>query len=73
MDQRNVSSATEMAKLADLVYDSNRDGNAKIQTRRHLSFRGNQPFNPRYFSIPNVNAESSKNGVNEVSGDRKPE
>ena len=30
VDQRNVSSATEMAKLADLFYESNRDGNTKL-------------------------------------------
>ena len=73
MDQHNVSSATEMAKLADLFYESNRDGNAKIDARRNFFPRGNQPFKPKNFSIPNVNAESSKNGVNAVSGDKKPD
>ena len=33
VDQRNLSSATEMAKLADLFYQLNRDGNAKIDAR----------------------------------------
>ena len=37
VDQRNVSSATEMAKLADLFYESNRDGNAKIDARRNFN------------------------------------
>ena len=34
VDQRNVSSTTEMAKLADLFYESNRDGNTKFDARR---------------------------------------
>ena len=29
VDQRNVSMVTEMTKLADLFYESNRDGNKK--------------------------------------------
>ena len=73
MDQRNVSLATEMAKLADLFYESNRDGNTKINARRNFYSRGNQPFKSKNFQTPNVNFESSKNGVNAVSGDRKPE
>ena len=60
MDQRNVSSATEMAKLADLFYESNRDGNAKIDARRNFNSRGNQPFKPKHFLVPNVNSESGK-------------
>ena len=72
VDQRNVSSATEMAKLADLFYESNRDGNTKLDARRNY-FRGNQPFKPKNFQTPNANFESSKNSVNAVSGDRKPE
>ena len=40
MDNRNVSSATEMAKLADLFYESNRDGNTKIDARRNFNSRG---------------------------------
>ena len=73
VDQRNVSSAMEMAKLADLLYESNRDGNAKIDDRRNFNSRGNQPFKPKNFSMPNVNSEWIKNGVNAVSGDKKPE
>ena len=73
MDQRNVSSATEMAKVADLFYESNRDGNTKIDARRNFSSRGNQPFKPKNFQMPNVNSELNKNGVNAVSGDRKTE
>ena len=45
MDQRNVSSATEMAKLADLFYEPNRDGSTKIDARRNFNSRGNQPLN----------------------------
>ena len=71
-DQRNVSSATEMPKLADLFCESNRDGNAKIEAKRNFNSRGNH-FKPKNFSMPNVNSESSKNGVNAVNGDRKPE
>ena len=69
----NVSSATEMAKLALLFYESNRDGNAKFNARRNFSSRGNQPLKPKNLSLLNVNSESSKNGVNTVSGDSKPE
>ena len=47
VDQRDVSSATEMAKLADLFYESNRDENTKIDARRHFYSRGNQPFKPK--------------------------
>ena len=65
MDQRNVSSATEMAKLADLFYESNRNGNTKIDATRNFNSRGNQPFKPTNFPMPNVNA------VNAVSGERK--
>ena len=43
VDKRNVFSATEMAKLADLFYESNRVGNTKIDIRQHFYFRGNQP------------------------------
>ena len=71
VDQRNVSSATEMTKLADLFYDSNRE--CKNDARRNFNSRSNQPFKPKNFSMPNVNSEPSKNGVNAVSGDRKPE
>ena len=49
VDQRNVSSATEMTKLADLFYESNRDGNAKIDARRNVNSRDNQPFKPKKF------------------------
>ena len=73
MDQRNVSSVTEMAKLADLFYESNRDENKKIDARRNFYSRGNQPFKPKNFPTPKVNSEPSKNGVNAVSGDRKSE
>ena len=73
VDQRNVSSATEMAKLADLFYESNRDENTNFDARRNFYSRGNQPFKPKNFQTPNVNSEPSKNGVNAVSGDRKPE
>ena len=73
MDQRNVSSATEMAKLADLFCESNRNGNAKIDATRNFNSHGNQPFKPKNWSKPNVNSESSKNGVNAVSVDKKPE
>ena len=38
VDQRNVSSATEMVKLADLFYESNRDGNIKTDARRNFNF-----------------------------------
>ena len=38
-----------------------------------LNSRGNQPFKPKTCSMPNVNSESSRNGVNAVSGDKKPE
>ena len=62
-----------MAKLADLFYESNRDGNVKVDAKRNFSSRGNQYFKPKNFSMPNVNSESSKNGVNAVSGDKKPE
>ena len=36
MDHRNVSSATEIAKLVDLFYESNRDGNVKIDGKEIL-------------------------------------
>ena len=35
VDQRNVSSSTKMAKLADLFYESNRDGNTKLMLIRN--------------------------------------
>ena len=35
--------------------------------------RSNQPFKPKNVSMPNGNSESSKNGVNALSGDKKPE
>ena len=73
VDQRNVSSATELAKLADLFYESNRDGNTKIDASQKCFPRGNQPFNLKNFPTPNVNSEPSKNSVNAVSGDRKTE
>ena len=73
VDQRNISWATKMAKLADLFYESNRDGNAKIDARRNFNSGGNQPYRPNNFSMPNVNSEPSKNCVNAVSGDKKPE
>ena len=73
MNQRNVHSATEMAKIAYLFYESNRDGNTKFDTRRNFYSRRNQPFKPRNFQTSNVNFEPSKNSVNAVSGDRKPE
>ena len=41
VNQRDVSSATEMAMLADLFYESNRDGNAKFDARRNFNSRGN--------------------------------
>ena len=62
-----------MAKLADLFYESNRDGNSKIDARRNFYSRGNQPFKHKNFQMPNVNSESSKNGVNALSWDRKTE
>ena len=68
MDQRNVSSATEMAKLADLFHESNRDENKKIDARRNLYSRGNQPFKPKNFQTSNVDFEPSKNSVNAVRG-----
>ena len=49
VDQRNVTSATEMAKLADLFYESNRDENAQIDTKRNFNSRGNQHFKPKKF------------------------
>ena len=36
VDQRNFSSATEMAKLANLFYESKRDGNVKINAKEIL-------------------------------------
>ena len=71
--QRNVSSATEMAKLADLFYESNRERQGKIDARRNVNSRGNQPFKPKNLSMPNVNSKTSKKGVNAVSGEKKPE
>ena len=65
VDQRNVSSATKMAKLADLFYESSRDGISKIDDRRNFNSRGNQPFKPKNFQTPNVKSEPSKNIVNE--------
>ena len=62
VDQRNVSSATEMAKLADLFFESNRYGNTKFDARRNFYSRGKQPFKPTYFQTPNVNSEPSKTG-----------
>ena len=73
VDQRNVSSATKMVKLADLFYESNRYGNTKIDARRKFCSSGNQPFKSKNFQMSHVNFETSKNSVNAVSGDRKPE
>ena len=73
VDQRNVSSATEIARLADLFYESNRDGNVKVDVKRYFNSLGNQYFKPNNFSMPNINSESSINGVNTVSGDQNPE
>ena len=73
VDQRNASSATEMTKLAYLFYESNRDGNKKIDARRNFYSRSNQPFKPKNFQTPSVNLEPSKNSVNAVSADRKSE
>ena len=69
VDQGNVSSA----KLAYLFYESNRDGNTKIDARRNFNSSGNQSFKPKNFQEPNVNLEPSKNGINAVRGNRKPE
>ena len=55
VDQCNVSLVAEMAKLADLFYESNRDGNVKIDAKRNFNSRGNQHFKPTNFSMPNVN------------------
>ena len=44
-----LSSATEMAKLDDLFYQSNRDGNVKVDTKRNSNSRGNQYFIPKKF------------------------
>ena len=49
VDQRNVFSVTEMAKLADLFYESNRDRNTKIDARRNFNSYGNQPLNLNIF------------------------
>ena len=68
MDQRNVSLATEMAKLTGLFYESKRDENPKGDARRNFDSRGNQHFKTKNFSIPNVNSEPNKNGDNGVSG-----
>ena len=73
VDHRNVPSATESTQLADLFYESNGDGNAKIDAKRNFSTRGNQPFKSKNFSSPIVNSESSKNCVNAVSEEKKPE
>ena len=73
VDQRNVSSATEMARLAELFYESNRDGSTKMDARRNFNSRGNQYFKPKNFTMPNLNSESSKIGISAVSGDKKPE
>ena len=56
-DQRNVSSATEMTKLADLFYESNKDGNVKVDAKRNFNSRGIQHFKPNNFSMKNVNPE----------------
>ena len=64
---------TEMTKLADLFCESNRDGNTKMYARRNFNCRGNQPFKPKNFQMPKVNSQSSKNGVNALSWDRKTE
>ena len=45
VNQRYVSSATEMAKLAYLFYASNRDGSVKVDAKRNFNSRGNQYFN----------------------------
>ena len=49
VDQRNVSSDTEMAKIADLFYESNRDGNTKIDARRNFYSPGSQLFKSKKF------------------------
>ena len=73
MDQRNLSSATKIAKLADLFYESNRDGNTQFDAGRNFYSCGNQLFKRKNFQTSNVNFEPSINSVNTVSGDRKPE
>ena len=73
VDQHNVSSAMEMAKLADLFYESNRRGNINVDVKRNFNSRGNQYFKPKNCSMSNVNLESSKNGVNTVSRDKTSE
>ena len=65
--------AKEMEKLAYLFYESNRDGNVKVDAKRDFNSRGNLYFKPKNFSMPNANSESSKNGVNTVSGDKRQE
>ena len=55
VDQRNVSSATEMAKLADLFYESNKDCNLKVDAMGNFNSRGNQYFKPKNCSVPNGN------------------
>ena len=55
-----VDQRRKMAKLADMLYESNRDGNAKIDAERNFNSRGNRPFKPKNFSMSNVNSESSK-------------
>lgn len=60
VDQRNVSSATEMVKLTDLCYKSNKDGNVKVDAKRNFNSRGNHYVKTRIFRCA-------------VSGNKKPE
>ena len=73
LDHRNVSSVTELTILADLFYESNRDGNVNIYAKDNFNSRSNQYFKPKNLSMPSDNSESHRNCVNTLSGDKKPE
>ena len=47
--QRNVYSATEMVKLADLFYECNKDCNLKVDAKRNFNSRGNQYLKSIFF------------------------
>ena len=67
-----AASATEMAKLADLFYESNKDCNLKVDAKRNFISCGNQYFKPKNLLMP-YDSESNINDVNSVSEDKKPE
>ena len=73
VDQRNVSSAAEMATLVDLFYESNKDRNVKVNAKGNFNSCNNHYAQNKNCAMLNDNTESNKNGANAGSEDKKTE